>query len=95
MSSGWLSRMLTKYNTTCVGLLPRKISRLLCPVKDDLRLRTLGVYSIFCACGQVYHWHIRLGYPDRLAVAEHRFNHNHLIKFQDTWILSFVPGYME
>ena len=30
-----------------------------------------------------------------MAVAEHRFNHNHLIKFQDTQILSTVPGYMD
>jgi hypothetical protein len=95
MSSGWLSRMLTKCNIKCVGLLPRKISRLLPPVKDDLGLRTPGVYSTPCTSGQVYHWHIRLGYPDKLAVAEHRFNYNHLIKFQDTQILSIVPGYME
>jgi len=87
--------MLTKRNIECVGLLPRKISRLLCPVKDDLGLRTQGVYSTPCVCGQVYHWHIRLGYPDKMAVAEHRFNHNHLIKFQDTRIFSIVPGYME
>ena len=95
MSSSWLSGMLTKRNVWCVGLLPSKISSLLCPVKDDLGLRTLGVYSIPCECGQVYHWHIRLGYPDRLAVAEHRVNHNHLIKFQDTRILCIVPGCME
>jgi hypothetical protein len=32
----WLSRMLAKHNTKSVGLLPRKISSLLHPVKDDL-----------------------------------------------------------
>jgi hypothetical protein len=26
---------------------------------------------------------------------EYKFNHNHVIKFQDTRILSTVPGYME
>jgi hypothetical protein len=41
------------------------------------------------------HRHIWLGHPDKSAVAEHRFNHNHLIKFQDTRILSTVPGYMD
>ena len=29
------------------------------------------------------------------AVAEHRFNHNHLFKFQDTQIVCTVPGLME
>jgi len=69
-----------------------------------------GVYSIPCKCGEMYigetvqsiltrkkghHWHIWLGHPDKLAVAEYKFNHNHVIKFQDTWILSTVPGNME
>ena len=73
-------------------------------------LQTPGVYSIPCEYGQVYigqtgssietrikenHQHIWLGQPDKLAVAKHRFNHNHLIKFQDTWILSTVPGYTD
>ena len=39
--------------------------------------------------------HIRPGYPDKSVVAEHRFNHKHVIKFQDTQILSTVPGKME
>jgi hypothetical protein len=86
------------------------ISSLLCPLKDELGLRTPEVYTIHRKCDQVYirqtgrsietrikehHQHICLGYPDKSAVAEHRFNHNHVIKFQDTRILSTVPGYME
>ena len=51
---GRLSRMLAKHNIKCDGLPPRKISRLFRPVKDDVGLRTLGVYSIPCECGQVY-----------------------------------------
>jgi hypothetical protein len=43
---GRLSRMLAKHNIKSVGLLPRKISSFLHPVKDDLGLRTPGVYSI-------------------------------------------------
>jgi hypothetical protein len=110
MTYGQLSRMLAKHNIKCVGLLPRKISSLLCPVKDNLEARTVGVYSIPCKCGQVYigktvrstktrikghHWHIRFGRLDKVAVAEYRFNHNHVIKFEGTWILSTVPGNME
>jgi hypothetical protein len=75
--------MLAKHNTKSVGLLPRKISSLLHPVKDDLWLRTLGVYSTPCKCSQVYirqsglpiqtrikehHVHIWLRHPDKLAV---------------------------
>jgi len=45
-----ISRLRVKW----VGLPPRKISSLFHPVKDDLGLRTLGVYDIPCECGQVY-----------------------------------------
>jgi len=60
------------------GLLPRKISNFVCPVKENLGLRTPGVYSVPCKCGQVYigktcrsiktrikehHWYIQLGQP--------------------------------
>jgi hypothetical protein len=38
-----LSRMLAKHNTKSVGLLPRKISSRLHPVKNDLGMRTPGV----------------------------------------------------
>jgi hypothetical protein len=63
-----------------VGLQPRKISSFLRPVKDDLGLRTPGVKTTPCECGQVYigqtgrsmesevkehHRHIRLEYPDK------------------------------
>jgi hypothetical protein len=79
-------------------------------VKDDLGLRTPGVYSIPCVCGQVYigqtgqsietrikehHRHKQLRHPDKSAVAEYRFNHNNVIKFQETQILSILPRYME
>jgi hypothetical protein len=92
----------------CVGLQPRKISSFLRPVKDDLGLGTTGVYNITCECGHVYieqtgrsirtrikehHRHIRLGHPDKSAVAEGRFHHTHLIKFQETWILCTGSAY--
>jgi hypothetical protein len=43
---GRLSRMLARHNIKSVGLPPRKISSFLRPVKDDLGLRTPGVYNI-------------------------------------------------
>jgi len=107
MTYGWLSRILAKYSIKFVSLLPRKISSFLRPVKGDLLLRTSGPYSIPCGCGQVYirqsgrsietrikehHWHIWLGHPDTLVLAELGFSHNHVIKFQDTWIFALYPA---
>jgi hypothetical protein len=109
MTYGWLTGILAKYSIKFVGLPPRKISSFLHPVKDDLLVRTAGVYIIPYGCGQVYirqpgrsietrikehHWHIWLGHPDTLALAEIGFSHNHVIKFQDTRIFAIVY-YME
>jgi hypothetical protein len=49
-----ITRVLAWHNIKSVGLPPRKLSGFLLPVKDDLGLRTPGVYSIPCECGQVY-----------------------------------------
>ena len=101
-------QMLAKHSIKSVGLLPRKISSLLLPVKDDLGLRTPRVYSLLCECGQVYigqtdrsietrmkeqHWRIQLRHPDKSAGMEPGFNHDHLIQFQDTRILCTVLSY--
>jgi hypothetical protein len=62
---GRLSIKLAKHNSKSVGLPLRKISSFLHPVKDDLGLRTPGVYSISCECGQAY-IRPKSNYMDRL-----------------------------
>jgi hypothetical protein len=89
--------MLSQHNIKSVGLPPKKVSSLLWPVKDNLGLRTPGVYRNPCKCSKVYigqtgrsmdtrlkehQQHIRLEHPDKSAMADTAFN---LI------ILSFLP----
>ena len=80
------------------------------PTKDSTGLRTPGIYKIPCECGKVYigqsgrsiqlrlkehDRHIRLAQPDKSAVAQNSFNHDQVIKLQDTEVLDTKINYMD
>ncbi|KAJ4427829.1 hypothetical protein ANN_25608 [Periplaneta americana] len=83
---------------------------LLRPVKDNLGLRTPGVYKIPCECGKCYIGQtgrtimerckkhqscMRLYYPDKSAVAQHSLETGHKIDFSATSILDKTSGYWD
>jgi hypothetical protein len=105
-----INRVLARHNIKSVGLPQQKLSSLLRPVKDNLELKTPGVYKIPCECGKVYigqtgrsigtrlkehQRNIRLEYPDKSAVADHSINQEHRIQFNNTSILSTQTRYMD
>jgi hypothetical protein len=87
-----------------------KLSILLSPVKDNLGLRTPGVYRILYECSRVYNGqtvsskditlkeheqHIPLDYEDKTAIAEHSIDQGHHIQFHNTSILATNTRYMD
>ncbi|KAJ4451394.1 hypothetical protein ANN_02856 [Periplaneta americana] len=105
--SSKIGRLLRKDGIKTIHKPPTKIQNLLRPVKDDLGLRTPGVYKIPCECGKCYigqtgrtiiesckehQRSIRLYYPDKSAVAQHSLKTGHKIDFGATTILDKISG---
>jgi hypothetical protein len=97
------SRMLSRHNIKSVGLPPKKVSSFLRSIKDNLGLRTSGIYRIPCECGKVYigqtglsvdarlkehQRHICLEHPDKSAMTDYSVDLGHLIQFHSTSILA-------
>jgi hypothetical protein len=98
------SSVLSRHNIKSVGLPPKKISSFLRSVKDDLGLKTMGVYSICCEYSQIYIGQMGCSIDTRLkehqqhiksAVMEHNINFRHRIHIHHTAILSTEPRYMD
>jgi hypothetical protein len=53
MTLNHIRKLLSRHNIKSVGLPLRKIPQFLL-VKDDLGLKTPGIYSVFCKHGRVY-----------------------------------------
>jgi hypothetical protein len=66
-----ISRVLARHNIKSVGLTHMKLSSLLRPVKDHLKLRIPGVYRIPCECGRVYSGQPFRGYQVKGASTVH------------------------
>jgi hypothetical protein len=93
-----------------INLPPKKVFSCLRPVKDDLGLKTRGVYCIHCECSKVYvgqsghtietrvkehRRYLHHSHPDKSAVAEYIINHDHMIRFHEMQIPANKSGYMD
>jgi hypothetical protein len=64
-----ISRVLTRHSIKTVSLQPREVTSFLWPMKDDLGLKTAGVCSISCKCGNIYI--DGTGHPIEIRIKEH------------------------
>jgi hypothetical protein len=102
--------VLSQPNIKSVGLPAKKVSSFLRSVKDNLGLRTPGVYRIPSECDKVYtgqtgrsmntrskehQRHMCLEYPDKSAVVEHSVDLGHFIHFHNTSVLTTKIRYMD
>jgi hypothetical protein len=109
-TSNRISRLLAKHNMKTVHMPARNTINTLRSVKDNLGLRTPGVYCIPCECGKVHigqtdrnigircEEHVRhlcLGQPERSAVAEHVLDTGHTMEFNNTHRLVKTKGYID
>jgi hypothetical protein len=108
--SGKISRILRKFDIDTIHLPPAKLKNQLVKAKDPIGLKTSGVYSIPCECGQTYigetsrtietrvkehRRHLRLGQPEKSALAEHSLHENHNIHWEETKRLCHSNGYWD
>jgi hypothetical protein len=107
--SNKISRLLTKYNIKTIHILVKNI-HMLRPIQDKLGLKVASLYCVPCDCSRVcvgqtgrfiktgskeHMRHIRMGQPEKSAMAEHRNDTGHSIDFKSISILDKATGYMD
>jgi len=101
--------LLAKHNITTIRILVKKTINTLRMIKDDLGLRTSGMYCIPCKCGEVYggqtsrmieircqkpRRHLWNGKSEKSAVAE-QINTRHEFQLEITHRLNRTTAYMD
>ena len=105
-----IARVLKRHGIKTNYTTDRKISHVLPNPKDDLGLRTPGIYSIPCSCGTEYIGQTGRQISTRLkehigcvkklkteksAIAEHFHNTNHSIDFENTKVIAKIDNYRD
>lgn len=103
-----ISKILRKHDIRTSFNAHRKLSECLPSVKDSLPLQTKGIYKIPCTCGKVYIGETRRTIKTRIseherdtrlkhitqsALAEHKHDTGHNIKFAETEVISRTSRY--
>jgi hypothetical protein len=108
--SGKVARILKRFNIQAIHKPPQKIRDMLVKAKDPVGLKTPGVYQVPCGCGKVYigetgrtietrlkehKRHLRLGQPEKSAIAEHWTECKNSVQFVDTKMLCRSNGFWD